>query len=262
MRLHRLIALTGSLSRLKAEAAILEGRVWVNGKQVEMLGTLVDPTQDQVVLDGKPLSLSPQRALLAFYKPIRVMTTCADPQGRRTVLDCLPDPWKTLRPVGRLDFLSEGLLLLTNDGDWAYRWTHPKFQVVKVYQLWTARPLSKEARVRLEQFVELSDGPGAFKQIKECYPGLYEVTVTEGRNRFVRRMIEAVGTFVQRLKRIQIGPYHLEELKPGKFRKETFPAPEELKELSKPRLGKSERSQEGANSIQKGFGIVSGSDQG
>lgn len=221
VRLQKAIADTGALSRRKAETAIVEGRVQVNGVTVTELGTQVDPRTDQVTLDGLPLKKPETRTVLLFYKPRRVMVTRQDPEGRRTIYDLLPEEWQRLRPVGRLDYDSEGLLVLTDDGELANRLMHPSHGIHKTYRVWTDGRFSPESRERTLRGIDLEDGPGKFEELKilKDLPGdqsLIEVRVSEGRNRFVRRMLAAVGHPVRRLMRVSVGGAKLpDSLKPG-----------------------------------------------
>lgn len=222
IRLQKLIADSGVLSRRKAEDAIQAGRVEVNGVVVTELGTKVDPAEDEVRVDGLKITRKSEVLVALFHKPRRVVTTKFDPEGRRTIMDFFPAGLQILKPVGRLDYDSEGLLLLTNDGDLANLIAHPRYGVRKLYWVWVRSPVSDSVSRKLCQMVELDDGPGRFERVKkirtEAQGDVLEVEVSEGRNRFVRRMFDAVGHPVTRLRRVRIGPLKLERLPPGEFR--------------------------------------------
>lgn len=214
------------MSRRKAEEAISEGRVSVNGMVSREMGQLADPLTDQILIDGKLVGAKEksQKKTFLFYKPREVLTTKNDDRGRKTVMDFFPeDP--SLNPIGRLDYDSEGLLLLTHDGDLLLRLTHPRYQVSKIYEvevLPSGVPVPKDFEKRLLSGIELEDGKGAFDSLKVISSTsrnpevkAFEVSVSEGRNRFIRRMFEAVGLEVTRLKRTRMGDYELGDLKPG-----------------------------------------------
>lgn len=234
-RLHKIIAATGILSRRAAETAILQGRVHVDGKLVNQLGTVHDPMIASITVDGKPLPKEKRadsaRVVILLNKPREVMTTKYDPEGRRTVMDLIPNQFQHVNPVGRLDYLSEGLLVLTNDGELTHQYTHPSFNVKKVYETKVAgNPLPQMTLNQLLKSVTLEDGPGRFEKIERLtlHPWapiglihapstIYKVSISEGRNRFIRRMFEAVDRNVLRLKRIQMGKYVLGDLRPGEM---------------------------------------------
>lgn len=220
-RLQKVLARAGVASRRAVEELIAAGRVKVNGAPAR-LGQRVDPTKDEVEVDG---SLIPLRADLLYYllnKPTGVVSTASDPDGRRTVLDLL-DPAVRVWPVGRLDLDSEGALLLTNDGELTLRLTHPRYEVPKTYVAELTGTVGPRALRRLARGVELEDGltAPAEASLLERRPGstLVEITIREGRNRQVRRMAEAIGHPVRRLVRVAIGPLRLGRLRPGSFRK-------------------------------------------
>lgn len=220
-RLQKVIAQAGVCSRREAEALILEGRVRVNGVVVDRLGVRVDPGRDRVEVDGKLLLLEP-KAYIVLHKPKGVITSVRDPRGRRTVLDLLPRTGLRLYPVGRLDFDTSGLLLLTNDGELAFRLTHPSFGVEKVYVADVKGRITAEAIRRLERGVLLDDGLTAPAKVRLLWRGKgasrIEIAIHEGRNRQVRRMAEAVGFPVIELVRVRFGPLTLGALKPGQHR--------------------------------------------
>lgn len=214
-RVHKWIAASGIMSRRKAEEAIRQGRVALNGQVFTDLGRTLDPSVDRVSIDGEPVAIGRGRRTFRFYKPRGVMTTKFDPEGRPTVMDYFKD-LPGLNPVGRLDFESEGLLLMTEDGDLLLRMTHPRFGVEKVYEVEVEGRGVAGYLEHLCHGVSLSDGPGKFVSIEILKPErAFRVVVDEGRNRFVRRMLAAVGFTVRRLVRVRMGPYELGGLQPG-----------------------------------------------
>jgi 23S rRNA pseudouridine2605 synthase len=215
-RLQKVLARRGYGSRRTAEELIAAGRVRVNGAVVR-LGHRVDPDRDLVEVDGHVVSVKPGLVHYLLNKPAGVVTTASDPQGRPTVVELVPDEPRVF-PVGRLDAATEGLLLLTNDGDLAHRLTHPSFGVEKEYLAQVARPLPAGVLRRLREGVELEDGMTAPAQVSQPEPGLVRLTIHEGRNRQVRRMLEALGHPVDRLVRVRIGPVSDRRLRPGEWR--------------------------------------------
>jgi len=222
MRIQRALARAGVASRRKAEELIAAGRVRVNG-DVAHTGQVVDPSQDAIVVDGKPLEPPRAAEWIVLNKPAGVMTTKSDPEGRRTVFDLVPDiPGLTY--VGRLDYLTEGVLLLTTDGAAAHRLSHPSSEVERTY---VATVLGKgdEAARTAREGVTLEDGPVRPKRIEARKLGRdrwdFEVTITEGRKREVRRLCSALGLGVERLVRTRFGPVHLGDLPIGQTRKLT-----------------------------------------
>jgi 23S rRNA pseudouridine2605 synthase len=195
---------------------IADGRVTVNGL-VARLGQRADIAHDRIAVDGIPL---PGRDGIVYYllnKPAYVVSTASDPEGRKTVLDFVPESPRVF-PVGRLDFASEGLIVLTNDGELAYHLTHPRFGVAKEYVVEVEGELSRGAIRRLRQGVELDDGITARARVTSLGPHAARITIHEGRNRQVRRMCEAVGNPVRRLVRTRIGPVADPKLAPGQWR--------------------------------------------
>lgn len=222
MRINRALAAAGVASRRGAEALILAGRVQLNGRVVTDLATRVDPQRDVLALDGHRLKIDAAFHYFAYYKPRGVVCTLEDERGR----ECVGDVCRALSghpvPVGRLDRASEGLLLLTDDGQLANRIAHPRYRVKKKY-LATVKPaLADRDAQRLGAGVDLEDGPARFLQLKTLEHALdrsrLEVVVDEGRNRLVRRCFEALGYAVRRLKRLSIGGLVLGGLKPGQVR--------------------------------------------
>jgi 23S rRNA pseudouridine2605 synthase len=227
-RLQKVLARVGLGSRRACEELIAEGRVSVDG-EVADLGRRVDPERDRVEVDGVAIGLRPGLVTYVLHKPAGVITTADDPQGRPTVVALVPAEPRVF-PVGRLDADTEGLLLLTNDGDLAHRLTHPRFGVDKEYLAHVRGRPTRQALRRLREGVELDDGPTAPAQVSELSPGLLRITVHEGRNRQVRRMCEAVGHPVERLVRVRIGPLADRSLKAGQWREL---APEEVRALER-----------------------------
>lgn len=225
-RLQKVLARVGLGSRRVCEDLIAEERVRVNGEIAE-LGRRVDPAHDLVEVDGAPIGI---RAGLVHYllnKPAGVVTTASDPQGRPTVVELIPAEPRAF-PVGRLDLDTEGLLLLTNDGELANRVAHPSHAVDKEYLATVQGDPGRAALRRLREGVELDDGVTAPAQAVRVGPGLVRLTIHEGRNRQVRRMLEAVGHPVTRLIRTRIGPLADRRLPPGQWRPL---APAELRAL-------------------------------
>jgi len=222
VRLQKLIAGTGLASRRKAEEMITAGRVTVNGKVVTELGTKVDPGRDHVKVDGKHLSAAQPFVYLMLNKPKHVMSTLDDPEGRPTVKDFLHGVTVRVFPVGRLDFDSEGLMLLTNNGDLAQALLHPKYHVAKTYLIKVKGVLDDEKIHALERGVRLEDGvtaPAKVVKVSKAESNSWlEVTIHEGRKHQVRRMMEAVGHPVIKLTRVRMGPLMLGDLPSGSYR--------------------------------------------
>jgi pseudouridine synthase len=223
MRLQRFIALSSELSRRAAERAIAEGLVSVNGSRVEKPGTVVDPSEDAVELDGARLRIPAQHTYLAYFKPHNAMVTKSDPEGRPTIWDGLSEWRAKLNSVGRLDFDSEGLLLLSDDGDFINAMTHPRHEVWKTYRVRVKGEPAADKLRSLKDGVRLSDGatlPARVRRVDRGGPNaLIEISIREGRNRQVRRMFDSVGHPVVRLRRIAIGPVRLGRLKLGGWRR-------------------------------------------
>ena len=217
-RLQKVLAALGWGSRRVCEDLIAEGRVTVNGEVAE-LGRRVDTTVDDVAVDGVPIGARPGLVYYLLNKPRGVISTAHDPQGRPTVIDLVPGEPRVF-PVGRLDGETEGLILLTNDGDLAHFLTHPSMGVDKEYValLRGGSRLSEGELRRLRQGVDLDDGPTAPAKVGQRSDGTVVITIHEGRNRQVRRMFEAVGHDVERLVRVRIGPIVDGRLRPGAWR--------------------------------------------
>lgn len=218
-RLQKVLARAGFGSRRTCEELIASGRVRVNGEVAE-LGRRVDVDVDQVRVDGALVGVRPGHVHLLLNKPTGVVTTADDPQGRPTVVSLVPDDPRVF-PVGRLDMDTEGLLLLTNDGDLAHRLTHPSFGVEKEYIAHVEGEPTRGAVRRLREGVELEDGMTAPAGANLLAPSILRITIHEGRNRQVRRMCEAIGHPVKRLIRTRIGPLSDRSLKPGAWRELT-----------------------------------------
>ncbi len=216
-RLQKVLARLGFGSRRRCEELIADGRVTVDGVVAE-LGCRVDVDDEIVVaVDGAPVGVKPDLVHYLINKPAGVITTADDPQNRPTVVEMVPREPRVF-PVGRLDGDTEGLLLLTNDGQLAHRLTHPSFGVEKEYLVEVTGQPSRGVIRRLRDGVELDDGPTARARVSAVQPSVLRITIHEGRNRQVRRMCEAVGHPVMRLVRTRIGPIVDPKLKPGEWR--------------------------------------------
>lgn len=222
-RLQKLMAAAGVGSRRVCENLIAEGRVQVDGQVVTELGVRVDPRTAVVHVDGVRVNLDEDRVYLAFNKPKGVVTTMSDDLGRVSLADYVGNREERLFHVGRLDADTEGLLLLTNDGDLAHRLQHPAYGVLKTYLATVRGPVARDVGKRLREGVELEDGPVTVDSFKivDSQPGraLIEVVLHEGRKHVVRRMLEAVGHPVLELVRTEVGPIRLADLKSGRMRR-------------------------------------------
>ena len=247
VRLQKLIAGTGLSSRRKAEQLIAAGRVTVNGKVVTELGTKVDPAHDHVKVDGRHLSAAQPFVYLMLNKPKHVMSTLDDPGGRPTVKDFLRGVSVRVFPVGRLDFDSEGLMLLTNNGELAQALLHPRYHVAKTYLIKVKGVLTDEEIRELERGVKLEDGmtsPAQVKKVSKAEANSWlEITIREGRKHQVKRMLESVGHPVIRLTRIKMGSLALGRLEPGEFRFLTDREANALRELVEERIVAVERGE-------------------
>ena len=215
-RVHKILARAGVASRRRCEELIAEGRVEVNGVVVE-LGAQLDVSRDIVTIDGAFVPLAPDAVYYVLNKPAGYVTTAHDPEGRPTVVDLVP-PEPRVFPVGRLDLDTEGLLLLTNDGELTHRLTHPSFGIEKEYLAEVEGTPSRGALRRLREGVELDDGPTAPAKVALVHPNLLRLAIHEGRNRQVRRMCAAVGHPVVRLVRVRIASLVTGSLAPGQWR--------------------------------------------
>ncbi len=231
-RLQKVIAHAGIASRRKAEQLIQEGKVTVNGKVVKELGVKVTPN-DRVEVEGIPLERE-EPVYFLFYKPRGVISSVKDEKGRKVVTDYLPQIKERVYPVGRLDFDTSGLLLLTNDGEFANLLMHPRSEIEKVYIVKTKGIPSKEKLIKLQKGVMLEDGktaPAKVKMLsldKKKQTAIIEIIIHEGRNRQVRRMFEAIGHPILKLKRERYGSITLDGLKAGEMRELT---PHEVKQI-------------------------------
>jgi 23S rRNA pseudouridine2605 synthase len=219
--LERVLSKLGLGSRTDARSWIGAGRVRVNGKVVQTPDHWVDMERDRVTLDGHPVR-GARKVYLLLYKPKGYVTTYSDPQGRPTVYDLMRDAGAWVIPVGRLDLDTTGLLIMTNDTEFAERLTNPEYKVPKTYQAKCAGRLTDEQIARLRAGVDLSDGPTRPAQAERLRDsGKYthiEIVIAEGRNRQVRRMVEAIGSKVIKLVRVAIGPVRIGNLEIGKWR--------------------------------------------
>lgn len=219
-RLQKVLAAAGIASRRASEELIVEGRVEVNGEVAE-LGRKVDPEVDVVTVDGERVNIDPERVYVMLNKPQGVVTTLDDPQGRPTVMDLINLPQR-LFPVGRLDQDTEGLLLLTNDGELTNALTHPSYGVERTYVALVPGPVRGRTLGQLREGVELDDGlarPVRARVLEtQRSKALLEVVMTEGRKREVRRMLGALGLHVERLARVEYGGVELGDLRQGKWR--------------------------------------------
>lgn len=219
-RLQKLIAAAGVCSRRAAEGLLTAGRVQVNGRTAA-LGEKADPERDAVTVDGKPLSRPEEHVYLMLHKPVGYVTTLSDEKGRPTVADLTRDVGRRVFPVGRLDLMSEGLLLMTDDGELMQRLTHPRYETPKTYQL-TVSGVLGEAAERLAAVRSLDGEPirPAEVTLLRRTPQTAELSVTirEGKNRQIRRMCAACGLSVRRLRRVQEHTLRLGGLAPGKWR--------------------------------------------
>ncbi len=223
MRLQKFIAECGIASRRSAEKIIQSGRVYVNGELVDYMGFVVDPENDRVEIDGKLIEIDSKKHYIMLNKPKNYVTTVSDDLGRPTVMQLVSDINSRIYPVGRLDFDTTGLLIMTNDGDFANILTHPKHTVNKTYIARIDKPLDENQLDRLRKGIDL-DGvmtsPAKAENIKRPQKGFeVKITIHEGKNRQVRRMLDTVGANVMSLKRISVGSLTLGNLPEGKWRR-------------------------------------------
>lgn len=223
MRLQKYIAECGIASRRSAEKMIESGRVYVNGELVDYMGCVIDPDVDIVEVDGRAIKSESKKYYIMLHKPKNYVTTVSDNLGRPTVMQLVSDIGARIYPVGRLDFDTTGLLIMTNDGDFANILMHPRHVVNKVYIARIDKPLDESQLERLRSGIDL-DGvmtsPAKAENIKRPQKGFeVKITIHEGRNRQVRRMLDAVGANVMSLKRISVGSLTLGNLPEGKWRR-------------------------------------------
>ncbi len=222
-RLQKVLASAGVASRREAEKIILAGRVKVNGKLVTELGTKVDPNQCRITVDGNPVKQE-KKVYYIFNKPRGIVTTMSDEKGRKCIADYVNDLPERVFAVGRLDYNTEGLLLLTNDGELAQKLMHPSHEVNKTYLVKVPGLCKDEVLDKLRMGVQLEDGMTAPAIVNlrgydtEGKFTMFDITIHEGRNRQVRRMCDFIGFPVRELKRIKLGPIKLQNLGRGKFR--------------------------------------------
>lgn len=230
-RLQKLIARAGICSRREAEKIILAGRVTVDGQIVTELGAKADVNQ-KICVDGKLLHFDTDKIYLMLNKPRGYVSTAKDEHGRKTVLDLLGEDFtERVYPVGRLDMDTEGLLILTNDGELTNALIHPRYEVSKTYRATITGVVTRENLDRLRAGIELEDGLTSPAEVCMLGDNLIEITIHEGRNRQVRRMLAAIGCDVKRLKRVKFAGLTLENLPVGKFRALTILEIEKLKEV-------------------------------
>lgn len=223
VRIQKIIADSGYCSRRAAEKLILEGRVELNGRTVLELGTKADPVKDTIFVDGDTIDPSQvTKVYLLMNKPRGYMTTLSDPEGRRTVLDLIPEISERVYPVGRLDYLSEGLLLMTNDGELSNKILHPKFGVEKIYEVKVFGRVTKELLFKLQEGTVI-DGrlakPESVRVVGQLFKKTWlEFRLTEGRNREIRKICDAAGIVIDKLKRVAIEGLSVEGIAPGNYK--------------------------------------------
>jgi 23S rRNA pseudouridine2605 synthase len=238
LRLQKILAAAGIASRRKAEQLISSGRVAVNGKTVTELGSKADPAADTITVDGKPLQPPQRFVYFLLNKTKGYVTTVSDPEGRPTVMQLLGNLPERVYPVGRLDYASEGLLLLTNDGALAQQLTKAASHVPKTYHVKISGQPNEQAIQRLRDGVTITlddnrrvkTSPAKIRLLENAPNPWYEVTLIEGRNRQIRRMFQSVGFLVEKIKRVQLGPLTL-DVSPGTFRPLTEKEVVQLKSL-------------------------------
>ncbi|MCM2281920.1 MAG: rRNA pseudouridine synthase [Bdellovibrionaceae bacterium] len=222
IRLNKYLADCGIASRRKADQLIAEGKVVINGKKVYELGTRVDPTADKILVDGKPVKPATNKVYIMFHKPKNVVTTMEDPEGRPTIADYFNRLPVRVFPVGRLDWDTEGLLLLTNDGEFAQRIMHPAEEVPKTYLAKISGHASDDALIRLRRGVSIPGGRVQALHVERIRRGAdkydwIKIVVGEGKNRQVRRMFEKIGFDVLKLQRVAIGRLRIGTLERGEY---------------------------------------------
>lgn len=218
IRLQKYIADCGCASRRKAEELILQGKVKVNGSRVTRLGSRVDPENDKVLLDGRPVKPQLKKIYLKVYKPIGFFSSCVSQKGERTILDLVPAVKERLYPVGRLDQDSEGLMILTNDGEYAFRMMHPRYGHEKEYLVEVQLTINNEQLTKLGQGIVLDGKKTLPARVKKLGDKEFSIVLKEGRKRQIRRMVEATGNRVVKLKRVRIGKILLGDLRPGQVK--------------------------------------------
>jgi len=221
-RLHKFLAHAGVASRRTCEEMIAAGKIKVNGAVVREMGIVIDPEKDKVEVAGKVVKEKEEKIYVLLNKPKGYVTTVRDQHGRPKVLDLLKDINKRVYPVGRLDLDTEGLLLLTNDGEMTFALTHPKYEIGKTYLVIVSGLPDKDKLKRFQKGLRLADGPTAPAKVRFMKKlgsnALLEITIYEGRNRQIRRMCETIGHPVLELKRVAMGFLTLAGLESGKYR--------------------------------------------
>ena len=225
VRINKALADAGICSRRKAEELIVQGLVQVNGHVVTELACKVSPERDVITVQGKTLGVAARRTTLLMHKPVRVVCTASDPEGRQTVLDILPEPWRALRlyPVGRLDYFSEGLIILTDDGPLAQLLAHPRHHLAKVYEVLVRGKVSEAALTTVRRGMTLAEGEklapvGVRVLSSQQEQTLLRMTLHQGLNRQIRRMCRDLDLTILKLTRVAQGPLELGDLPVGKVR--------------------------------------------
>lgn len=222
-RLQKILSNSGVASRRAAEKLIIGGSVSVNGTVVTTLGAKADPATDEIRVNGRLISAERQCIYIALYKPRGYISTTKDPEGRPLVTDLLKRIPERLYPVGRLDWDSEGLMLLTNDGSFAHHIQHPRHEISKTYAVKIRGEMTRTEMERFRRGISLSDGPFIPRDVritrKNSKSSWIEITVAEGRNRILRRALESLGKEVARLVRLKIGTFEIGSLRPGEYRR-------------------------------------------
>ncbi len=237
-RLQKFLSRAGIASRREAEKLIAAGHVRVNGIVITELGTKIDPAKDKVFYKGKQVQISAKKVYYILNKPRGYISSVKDDRGRKTVVDILSDVPERIFPIGRLDYQTEGLLLLTNDGEFMNKLLHPKYEIEKTYVAKIEGLITKEDMFKLADGIQLDDGKTAPADVyldsydKAAKRSIVEITIHEGRNRQVRRMFQALGYEVRALKRIVFAGLTLQGLKRGEYRQLTEAELRRLKRLT------------------------------
>jgi 23S rRNA pseudouridine2605 synthase len=234
-RLQKILSQAGVASRRKAEEMIIAGRVTVNGAIVTELGSKADLERDHIKVDGRLLHAPKRHVYFALHKPHGCVTTVSDPEGRPTVMHLMRGVKERVFPVGRLDYSSEGLLLMTNDGEFAHRITAPASHVLKTYVVKVNGPLTETQEIQFREGIPLhgrKTSPAELKMIKKGVNPWYEVRIAEGRQNQIRLMFHHFGRLVEKLRRVKIGFLEL-DLPPGRYRSLTPPEVERFRKLLK-----------------------------
>jgi 23S rRNA pseudouridine2605 synthase len=238
-RLQKILAGAGIASRRKAEEMIAAGRVTLNGKVVTEQGTKADAERDEICVDGKRLKGAERAVYFLLHKPKGYVTTVSDPEGRKTVMELLPKGGERIFPVGRLDYASEGLLLMTNDGALAQKLTKASSHVAKTYLVKIRGKVGEAAleklrggiTIKLEDGQRVKTSPAKIRLVEDAPNPWYEVELIEGRNRQIRRMFEEIGFLVEKIRRVKLGPLTL-DVPPGKYRVLTAAEVKELRGIA------------------------------